>query len=187
MKHDLKTLQEAFDFSVEELELNRAGDLSAAQQKRLESHLEVRGCGRRAALIAFGAIAAGMFVIPLLFSNESGISQARLFIWGVAGLILLLVIVFGLIEIFSGRDMSSGSIKVMEGVVHTKAKDIGARGSRLGTAYMLTIANREFQLMTAEQMDSFTGGYPYRFYYIPNGRVPIIFAVEPLEPLTPSP
>ena len=49
-------LEEAFAFTAADLELNRQGKLSADQEARLESYREMRGCGRRAALIVFGLI-----------------------------------------------------------------------------------------------------------------------------------
>ncbi len=94
-KDKLKNLQDAFNFSVKELELNRAGQLSSVQEKRLESHRAVRGCGRRAAFIGLGGTALLAFLVPLFLANEPGIEQARPYIWGVAGFILALVLIFG--------------------------------------------------------------------------------------------
>lgn len=176
-----KTLQEAFNFSADELELNRDDQLSPSQEKRLESHRSVRGCGRRAALIGLGATAVVFFLFPLLLANEPGIEQARPYIWGVAGLFLALLLVFGVLDYFAGQDLTQGKISVLEGAVYTKFEEIGTRRSKVGTAYYLTVGLKQYQLATEAQMEALNTGEIYRFFYVPNGRVPIILSVEPLE------
>jgi len=176
-----KTLQEAFNFSAEELELNSAGQLSPSQEERLESHRSVRGCGRRAALIGFGTASAILFLLPFLFANEPGIDQARPYIWGVAGLFLALVLGFGVLDFFAGQDLTQGKISVLEGAVYTKFEEIGTRKSIIGTAYYLTVGLKQYQLASEAQMEALNTGEIYRFFYVPNGRVPIILSVEPLD------
>ena len=186
-QREQEKLKEAFDFSAAELELNKGRELSDAQKARLESHLELRGCGRRAALITFALSAAIIFMIPLIFSGQPAIEQARPYIWWVAALFLLIVALSALVEYFSGRDMTTGKISVMEGTVHTDSKEIGTRNNKVGTAYYLMVDNRQFQLTTPQQTEALTGGADYRFYYIPNGRIPIILSVEwlrdPIDPI----
>lgn len=174
-------LEQAFSFTSEELELNRSGILSTAQEDRLESYREVRGCGRRVALIAFGFTALAMFVLPLFLANEPGMAEARLYIWGVAGFFLALVVIFGIIDFFTGQNLTHGKLSTMEGVVETWSKEISTQSSKIGDAYFLRVNNRQFQLATEQQMDALQDDKSYRFFYVENGRVPIIFSVEPID------
>ncbi len=174
-------LEDAFSFTAAELELNRSGKLSADQEARLEQFREMRGCGRRAAVIAFGLTAAGMFAVPLVLANEPGMGQARPYIWGVAGFIVAIMLIFSLVELFAGQKMAKGEISTMQGVVETWSKEIGARSSKVGTAYFMNVDFKKYQLTTEAQMEALEDDQSYRFYYIENGRVPIIFSVEQID------
>ncbi|MFT5193026.1 MAG: hypothetical protein ACI9EW_000168 [Cellvibrionaceae bacterium] len=174
-------LEQAFTFTAGELELNRSGQLSPVQEERLESYREVRGCGRRAALIAFGLTSLGIVILQLFLANESGIDEARPYIWGVAGFFLVIALIFGIVDFFTGQNLTQGKVSVMEGVVETWSKEIGARSSKIGTAYFLRVDYKEFQLSTEPQMEALQDDHAYRFFYVENGRVPIIFSVEPLD------
>ena len=174
-------LEQAFLFTAEELELNRSGKLSPDQEDRLEQYREVRGCGRPAALIFFSLTALAMFAFPWLLANEPGIDQARPYIWGVAGFFLVIVLIFGIVDLFTGQNLTKGKLSIMEGVVETWSKEIGARSSKVGTAYFLRVNFKEFQLSSEQQMEALHDDESYRFYYVENGRVPIIFSVEPLK------
>jgi len=174
-----QSLEQAFAFSLAELDLNRQGKLSQAQGKRLAEYQKMRGCGRRAAAVAFGVTALGMAALALLF-DVPGIDQARPYLLLVAGVIALISLLSLVGDFLAGRDLAQGKLSVMEGKVQTWAKEIKASGSSLGTAYYIRIGRKKFQLETAQQMQALENNQTYRFYYVRNGRVPIIFSVEPM-------
>lgn len=171
-------LEDAFVFTAEELELNRSGKLSEDQEARLEGYREMRGCGRRAALIAFGLTSLVMFVLPFLFANRPGMVDARSYIWSVAGFFLVLIIIFAVVDSYTGQNLSQGKISMMEGEVKTWSKEIGAKSSSVGTTYFLMVGGKQFQLSSAEQMNALHNEESYRFFYVDNGRLPIILSVE---------
>ena len=174
-------LEDAFAFTVEELELNRSGKISEAQEARLEGYREMRGCGRRAALIAFGLTSLILFAFPFLFANRPGMADARGFIWGVAVLFLVIIIIFAVMDSYSGQSLTKGEISMMEGEVKTWSKEIGAKSSSVGTTYYLMVGHKQFQLSSEEQMNALHNEESYRFFYVENGRLPIIFSVERLN------
>ena len=173
-------LEDAFTFTAEELELNRSGQLSEAQEVRLDGYREMRGCGRRAALIAFGLTALILFVVPFLLANRPGMADARGYIWGVAVLFIVIVVIFAVMDSYTGQDLTQGKLSVMEGEVKTWSKEIGAKSSSVGTTYYLMVGLKQFQLSSEEQMNALHNEESYRFFYIENGRLPIIFSVERL-------
>ena len=172
-------LEQAFAFSPAELELNRSGRLSQAQGERLVQYQQTRGCGRRAAAVAFGLTALAM-AAPALLLDVPGIDQARPYLLLVAGLIGLITLLSLVGDYLAGRDLAQGKLSVMEGKVQTWSKEIKASGSSLGTAYYLRISGKKFQLETDEQMQVLENNRTYRFYLVRNGRVPLIFSVEPI-------
>lgn len=176
-----RMLEDAFSFTAEELALNRDGQLSAPQEDRLQQHREVRGCGRRAAAIGFGLTAFGLILVPVIFANEPGMEQARPTIWGVAAFVIFIALLFSFLDIFAGRNLTDGTLSTMEGAVETWSKEIGARSSKIGTAYYLRVGPKQFQLTTKAQFDALNDYETYRFYYVANGRVPIIMSVEPVD------
>ena len=173
-------LEDAFTFTAEELELNRSGQLSEAQEARLDGYREMRGCGRRAALIAFGLTALILFIVPFLLANRPGMADARGYIWGVAVLFIVIVVIFAVMDSYTGQDLTQGKLSVMEGEVKTWSKEIGAKSSSVGTTYYLMVGLKQFQLSSEEQMNALHNEESYRFFYIENGRLPIIFSVERL-------
>lgn len=174
-------LEQAFSFSAEELELNRSGEFSSVQEDRLKQFREVRGCGRKAALIAFSVSALALFIVPIIFARESGMAQARPYIWSVAGFFLAIILIFGILDIFAGQNLTQGKMSTVEGGVETWKQEIGAKSSKVGTTYFMRIGHKKFQLMTEEQMNALEDDKDYRFYYVENGRVPIILSVEELD------
>lgn len=173
-------LEQAFAFNPAELDLNRRGQLSTAQTKKLDKYRKMRGCGRRAAAIVFGLMAAGIAAAALLL-KAPGIDQARPYLLVVAG-ILAIIFLFSLISDFqAGRDLAQGNLSVAEGNVQTWAKEIKSNDGPVGTAYFMRIGRQKFQLETTQQMQVLQNNHSYRFYYVQNGRVPIILSVEPME------
>ena len=172
-------LEQAFEFTPDELALNRAGRLSPAQKAKLAQYRQMRGCGRRAALIAFSLTAVGLAVMPFLVEGP-GMEQARPFIWGPAALFFVIALLALLLDYLSGRDLAQGRINVMEGQVKVWSKRVKSHYGNLGAAYYLKVGRKKYQLETANRMQALRDGGPYRFYFVSNGRVPIILSVEAL-------
>jgi hypothetical protein len=173
-------LEQAFEFMPEELELNRVRQLSPAQEAKLVQYRRARGCGQRMALIVFGATSVGLLALPYVL-NEPSMDQARPFLLGTAVIFFAIFILSMIGSYLSGRDLAQGRIDVIEGQVKTWSKNIKSQYGNLGTAYYLKIGRKKFQLETAQRMQALNNGRRYRFYVVPNGRVPIILSVESLD------
>ena len=178
MADHTQTLQQAFDFSAEELELNRSGQLSAKQKARVQTILNTRKTGQRLALIGLGLPLGGMSGYLIFLASQPQNAIARPYLLGFAGVLLLTLLILLIRGILSRRKLANGTIKSIEGNVKTWSKNIGENGNRYGTAYYLKVGRRTFQLEVPAQIESLNQGRHYRFFYVPNGAVPIILSVE---------
>ena len=180
MTETKQLLQQAFAFTLQELEANRTAQLSPAQVARLEKYRQQRGCGRRMAAIAFGLTALAMAAAAFLL-DAPGIEQARPYLLFVAGIVAVIFILSLVGDYLAGRDLAQSRITVAEGQVQTWSKEVKSPSSHLGTAYYFKIGRNKYQLESAQQMQALQNGRSYRFFFVKNGRVPIILSVEPLE------
>ncbi|WP_420632047.1 hypothetical protein [Candidatus Leptofilum sp.] len=174
---NIPKLNEAFSFNADALAKNRSGILTGVQVKRVQKYQQARGCGQRAAAIAFGLTAVA-FLAAALFLDASGIENARPFLVGFAGGFGGLFLLALARDYLSGRDLAQGKISVMEGKVQTWSKEVKTPDRRLGTAFFFKIGRKTYQLETAQQMATLQQNQTYRFYFVKNGRVPIILSVE---------
>ena len=170
-------LKQVFDFSAEELELNQSGRLSSKQKERIKKVLIVRKMGQRFALIGLGLPIIGMIGYLIYLAEQSQNADARPYLLGVVGFLLLMLIIFAIRGISSRRLLSKGTIKSAEGRVKLWARKIGERGATYGTAYYLKVGRKKFQLESPDQFGGLQQGGNYRFFYVPNGPVPIILSV----------
>lgn len=178
MPHQNQTLEQAFDFSAEELELNRSGRLSEKQRQRVKDILVVRKMGQRFALIGLGLPIVGMIGYLIYLAEQSQNAAARPYLLSVAGFLALMAVVFAIRGISARRTLTRGAIKSAEGKVKLWSKEIGRSGTALGTAYYLKVGRKKFQLESPTQFNGLKQKGSYRFFYVPNGPVPIILSVD---------
>lgn len=180
-----RKLAQVFDFTPADLQANRNGLLTPAQEKWLSQTRQIRGCGQRAAYLALGGtifVFVGLtpFVAPL---NSPGFQSALPYLlFGVllfAG-IFLAAIIFGTIR---SRDLQTGRISLAEGeATGFSVQNIKSKSGRvIGTAYFVTIGPTRFRLATPAQFEVFQADCPYRVYYIKDPPAHIILSVEKLD------
>jgi hypothetical protein len=180
-QQEQSNLQHAFGFSIDELLKNKAGNISQAQQLRLKKHNRIKRTGGYAASVTFGLVATGFSAFVAL-SNVQGLEQARPFLLGFSGFLLLIFSIVFLYSTALRRHQKKVTVTTLEGPVKTWSKDIKNRYQVVfATAYYYQFYRRVFQFESEEQFRAIEMGTSYRFYVIKNGRVPIILSVEVLK------
>jgi hypothetical protein len=178
-------LAQAFNFTLADLQANRNGLVTPAQEKRLNQTRHIRGCGQRAAFLALGGtilVFIGLipFAAPL---NLPGLQSAFPYLlFGVmlfAG-IFLAAIILGIIH---SRDLQTGRISVAEGEApEFSTQDIKSKSGRvMGTAYLVTVGYTRFRLATPAQFEAFQAGCLYRVFYIKDPPVHLILSAETID------
>jgi hypothetical protein len=174
-------LQRSLGFTDEELEANRNGYLSERQRDGLAERRKLRGCGTRLAVVAFVVSAALLVGAPLVIGGSAGQSteeafrQALPYTLPVAGVFLGVGLFFVVVGYVRSRDLDTGKVSVVEGVVQRSARFIGGKVRRM--AYYVTIGGVRFPVQK-DEFDAFNDGSYCRVYYVKNPPVGIILSVD---------
>ncbi|MBN8638753.1 MAG: hypothetical protein J0M07_25790 [Anaerolineae bacterium] len=147
-------LMRALNFTEDDLALNAAGQLSAAQIERLKTQRSTTAI----LAVALSVIVGGL----LLFANVYARSLAPL---------VMMVLIFILFTVVTGiipalqmtRDLQAG-VQVAEGRVEL---DTIARRRR--TTYVVKLNGQKFKVRKMTFL-AFKNGDPYRLYYAPHSR-----------------
>jgi hypothetical protein len=172
------TLQEALNFTDEDLAANREGRLGPTQQGRL-----TRTKGRSqvinlvsAAVFVVIMIVIGVYVLPMYLTGPS--AQAAPIIVGV----LIAVVLIILLTTWRSRR----KLARLDGPVIWTAGEASARmggaqvsGGALMPMYRLSIGEVTFALASPEPMRAFVNGHQYRGYYV-QGTTPVLVSAEKL-------
>ena len=162
--HKLKkyedVLMRALNFTEDDLTLNAAGQLSAAQMNRLKTQRTTTA----SLAVALSVIVGGL----LLFANGYARSLAPL---------VMMVLIFVLFTVVTGiipavqmtRDLQAG-VQVAEGRVELKTIP-----QRKRTVYLVKLDGQKFKVQKQTFL-AFKNGDPYRIYYAPHSRT--ILAAE---------
>ena len=161
----LEILASANNFSVEELELNRNGEIGSAQRMKVLPNLIIG--------IVFGAVPVVLgFLFFSTFSSQRDDFMAVL----IPGLFLA---IFGLVGGFmffnAVADLMAASPMVMEGVGHKEKRTSGGRNR--STRYYYVIEGVAFQVGRGA-FSALVDGEKYRIYALP--RTKRMLTIEPL-------
>ncbi len=173
-------LRQGFGFTEDDLSLNRRGELSPRQLKQVAARRRLQGKAGRVALVVFAMMATG-FTIFAVMLDGSGSEQARPFLLGFAGFMWGVLGVVALLQHAGTKDLKAGRVSVLEGPVRLRKKTVRTPETKLGTAFMVSVARTRFQLETPEQFDALHDSAAYRFHLVRYGRVPLILSVERLS------
>ncbi|MFK7800887.1 MAG: hypothetical protein AB8G95_04590 [Anaerolineae bacterium] len=179
-----KELERVYNFRVDELELNRFGQVSAAQRKRLDKHRKAQRWGQIIGpiVMALTISAMGAYLYWLLFIEKpAGIDEAIPYILTAFGLVTVLI-VFSLLRGLAVRNhVVHGKISVMEGVGKTIVRrERGPNEFHHDVTYF-KVGRKKHLPETQEKLSILIDGYQYRFFYVWNGSpMPIILSVEAL-------
>ncbi len=147
-------LMRALNFTEDDLALNAAGQLSAAQLNRLKT----QRTSTAILAVALSVIVGGL----LLFANVYARSLAPLVMMVL--FVILFTVVTGIIPaVQMTRDLQAG-VQVAEGRVEL---DTIARRRR--TAYVVKLDGQKFKVRKMTFL-AFKNGDPYRIYYAPHSR-----------------
>lgn len=170
---------QAFDFSPADLQANRRGLLTPTQENSLAETRRLRGCGQRAAYLAWGGsvlIFAGviLFAVPL-----NSLPYALLGL----GLFTALFLAATLLGAIRSRDLKTGRISLAEGKAAGFAgREIKSKSGRvMGTAYFVEIARTRFRLAAQAQFEIFEPDQCYRIFYIKDPPLHFILSAEAIE------
>jgi hypothetical protein len=170
-------LRRAFDFSAEDLEINRLGRLTARQEAALSA---LRASRRQRTALALGVI--GLAIIIPVILLMSGLIAPRasggLSFFGITAALIVAFFFFGEIaDFWRGRDLRAGWISQVEG----EAALSTAPEVRVGRAYFVRIDQARLRAPTRKQWEAFDEGKRYRVFYIDNPPAHVILSVEPLD------
>ncbi|KAA3643052.1 MAG: hypothetical protein DWQ07_21280 [Chloroflexi bacterium] len=176
-------LQAAFEFNEEDLSLNRSGTLSTKQKELLEKTRQMRGCGRRAAVIGLGGT-TGLYAVLFVYLLLSGTLNSLPAIIGFGAVLALFVVVFliaMIMDYLRGQDLKTGRITVLEGKASQhKEKKVRGNPSLMGNfmEYYVRIGSRRLRLETPERLNALRSEATYRLYIVKNLPVDIVLSVE---------
>lgn len=170
------TLQQALNFTDEDLVANRAGRLGPTQQGRMT---KTRGRSQVTNLI-FGAVflvimvVIAAYVLPNYLTGPAS-SAAPI-------IVVVLIVVVGIIAftIFRSRRKLTrldGAVLMTEGEASARQGLAPVSGGAVLPMYRLSIGKVDFALATPEPMRAFVNGKHYRGYYV-QGTLPILMSAE---------
>jgi hypothetical protein len=172
------TLQEALNFTDEDLVANRAGKLGPSQQGRLATTT-----GRSQMNLVVGGVFVAGLLLTVAFVLPQYLPFSRSFLQYVPIVVVLLVIV--------GLDMFLASMRrhrrvarldqpvlLVEGAV-TRSSTAPMSGIGVLPTYRMSIGPVTFAFASPEPMRAFVNSKRYRGYYV-SGAVPTLVSAEPV-------
>lgn len=172
------SLNQLFDFTPEELELNRKGGISDRQKTRLGA--------ARGALIAsvtvYAVLALALFIaaaaltfLSLLATLDAMIRAAIPLTLAFAALVFLAAAGN---KIARSRALISASLHTAEGTADMYIREYRSNGVSLGKGWFVKLGGEEFRLANAAQYGAITKGIRYRVHHIDDYSVKIMLSLE---------
>lgn len=174
-------LERALGFDGEDLKANKEGRLSERQERMVAEMRRLRGCGTRAAVWALVGSAVLVGVAPVLFGGVMGqqgggdAGKALPYTLGVAGVFLVMALIFVVVGKVRSGDLASGKVSVVEGEARLSTRFIGPRVRMM--AYFVAVGGVRFHVQK-EEFEAFEEGRWYRVYYVKDPPVGVILSVE---------
>ncbi|MFC2092321.1 hypothetical protein ACFLSV_00335 [Bacteroidota bacterium] len=170
-------LSSVFEFSDEDLNSNRMNQLTPKQKKVVQRYLKGRNFGLKlATFVMVGSVI--FFIIMAYLTNDidsSGFETALPYLLVVLFLFIGIFLFFTIFGILKSRDLKTGRISKVEGVVNKSYKSLKKKKY---ANYILKIGGTYFPLYTPAQYNTFENGKGYCVYYIKNPNANIILSVE---------
>lgn len=172
------TLQEALEFTDEDLAANREGRLGPTQQGRLtktKGRSQVMNIVTGAVFLVIVMVIA-VYVLPTYLTGPA--AQAAPIIVAV---LILVVLIMGFTVWRSRRKLSrlDGAVLSTTGEASARQGMTPISGGRMMPMYRLSIGEVTFALSTPEPMQAFVNGDQYRAYYV-RGTLPVLVSAEKL-------
>ena len=172
------TLQEALNFTDDDLVANRAGKLGPTQQGRMT---KTKGRSQITNVI-FGVVFLVIIVIIAAYVLPNYLTGPAA---SAAPIIVVVVIVVVGLMVFSfmrsrrklGR--IDGAVLMTEGEASARQGLAPVSGGIALPVYRLSVGKVTFALSTPEPMRAFTNGKQYKAYYV-QGTLPILVSAEPV-------
>lgn len=177
---DEARLRGGFGFTEIEMSLNGRGELSPRQSAQIAGRQKMQGKAGRVALIVFAAMAAG-FTIFAVMLDGSGSEEARPVLLAFAGFMFVILGIVAWLQHVGTRDLKTERVSAWEGLVRLCQKEVRTPERKIGTAFIVSVGRKKFQLEAPEQFAALQDGAAYRFYLVRNARVPLILSVERLS------
>ena len=182
-------LQQALDFTAEDLHANQSGQVSQSQGAAIDQRYR-RPKTSRGCLAFFWLIPIGILVLAVgafLAVQGTGIVTALLSnpnVLLVGGVVAIVIVLFAVWQGVTARRITSDydqlvehkALESTEGVVRLYARP----GGRYGPGYFLYINNHKFGLRK-KQYDGFWSGATYRIYYMPLAWTNLVLSGELLD------
>lgn len=179
-----KELERVYNFQVDELELNRFGQVSAAQRKRLDNHRKAQRWGQ-----IFGPVVMTLTILVmgaylywlLVIEKPAGIDEAAPYILTAFGLVTALI-GFSLRRGLAVRNHNvQGKVSSMEGVGKMIVRRVRGPNGFVRDVTYFKVGRKKHLPETDKKLSILIDGYQYRFFYVWNGTpMPIILSIEVL-------
>ena len=160
-------LAAAFDFTDADLEANERGQLTDSQRSAIEARRRQRGCGRRVAVVA---VAGSLLFLWAVLAADGALSSGSAAPVVAAGLVTIVVVVLVGASMVAGwvrsRDLRSGRVSRVDGVVTTKTVAVRERQMKIGDQYRVELGGVRLLVGSRNQMDAFEPGVRYRVCYV---------------------
>ena len=154
-------MQDAFDFTEEDLFANRAGRLSTRQKERLDVYLSIAKKRSRIALIVGMGSVLVLFGIAF-FAVPKQFIQALPYLSIAAALYLSIFLAFMIVDFKKLRRLDAREVQTIEGVAHLSSKKL--KHGRW-TAYYVTIDDIRFQIHR-DQFEVFQERARYKIFFM---------------------
>ncbi len=169
-------LAASFDFTAEELELNRRGELSERQEQMISAQQRRSGVFTIVAGAAITASVAVIGAILLLSADASGAAVAAF------GAVLAIVVLLFATSVLVGRrkstDLRERRITSVTGLARTRHKRTVSQYGGVDL-YKLKIARTKFALANKAQFGAFSDGARYSVHFIKAPGAPLILSASP--------
>jgi hypothetical protein len=198
-------LQQAINFTPQDLDANRRGQYSELQRAQLEKYIRLgRGnpeCQRAIFLILFAVLVGGLILLNTLMNGALLTLVSNPLIMPIVGIVVLVILLYAF---FAGRsvrrvsesvdDMSKLLLEYAEGTVHISSfrgstrspsiplipNDIGLFTPRKHRSSRVTLGGQDF-VMSKNIGSSFLEGATYRLYYVKYAFVTLLLSADLLD------
>ena len=153
-------LMETFDFSEDDLDVNRMGQLSRRQAVRLNKQRQTQVLG------ATGILIVGIFTVLVIFGVVSAARMTYQALSTLAGLSLFFLLPSWIIWSRASKlinDLQRNRVAIIEGLV-----DLSVQGVQTAN-YLLHVGDTSFTVKQ-KMFLAFKNGDPYRIYYTPHSQ-----------------
>lgn len=172
------SINQLFDFTPEELELNNKGNISDRQRSRLGSARGALIASVTMYVILALMLFAAAIALPFLSFLASLDAMIRTAIPLTLAFVALVFLAAAGNKILRSRALISTSLHTADGTADLHIREYRSNGVSLGKGWFVKLGGEEFRLANAAQYGAISKGTRYRVHHIDDYPVKIILSLE---------